>query len=49
MVYFKNTIPKRGCVMGFPERATRELGEKVCGEIVESLVNYIDILEANTK
>lgn len=32
-------------VMGFPERASRELGEKVCTEMVISLVNYVDFLE----
>ena len=36
-------------VMGFPERASREIGEKVCNEMVDSLVEYIDFLEANTK
>lgn len=36
-------------VMGFPERATRELGEKVCKEIVESLVAYVDMLEERTE
>lgn len=33
-------------VMGFPERATREIGEKVCKEMVENLVAYVDLLEA---
>ncbi len=28
-------------VMGFPERANRALGEKVCGEMVEGLVDYV--------
>lgn len=32
-------------VMGFPERATRELGEKICREIVDNLVQYVDFLE----
>ncbi|MBQ8759306.1 MAG: hypothetical protein IJZ20_06410, partial [Clostridia bacterium] len=32
-------------VMGLPERATRELGEKICTEIVENLVAYVDKLE----
>ena len=36
-------------VMGFPERASRELGEKVCCEIVNNLINYIDMLEENSK
>lgn len=33
-------------VMGFPERASKELGEKVCSEMVEGLVNYVDLLES---
>jgi len=36
-------------VMGFPERATKELGEKVCKEMVENLVAYVDMLETQTK
>ena len=32
-------------VMGFPEQATRELGEKICGEIVDNLVQYVNFLE----
>lgn len=36
-------------VMGFPERATRELGEKVCSEMVEGLVEYINFLNGNTE
>ncbi|MBQ1228933.1 MAG: creatininase family protein, partial [Firmicutes bacterium] len=32
-------------VMGLPERATPELGEKICGEIVDNLVAYVDKLE----
>ncbi|MBQ4515818.1 MAG: creatininase family protein [Clostridia bacterium] len=36
-------------VMGFPERATRELGEKVCNEMVEGLIEYVDMLENNSK
>ena len=31
-------------VMGFPEKATRELGEKICVEMVEGLREYIEIL-----
>lgn len=31
-------------VMGFPELANRELGEKVCMEMVDSLVEYVDML-----
>lgn len=34
-------------VMGFPEKASRELGEQVCREMVDSLVEYVDFL--NTK
>ncbi len=33
-------------VMGFPDRASYELGEKVCTEIVDNLVKYVDMLEA---
>lgn len=36
-------------VMGFPEKATRELGEKVCNELVEGLIEYIELLNSNTK
>lgn len=32
-------------VMGLPELATKELGKKVCDEIVDSLCEYIDYLE----
>jgi len=32
-------------VMGFPERASKELGEKVCNEIVDSLCEYVNYLE----
>lgn len=31
-------------VMGFPERASRELGEKICNEIVDGLVEFVDLL-----
>jgi len=31
-------------VMGFPERASAELGKKVCDEMVDNLVQYIDML-----
>ena len=34
-------------VMGFPEKATRELGEKVCKEMVEGLVEYVELLNKN--
>ncbi len=33
-------------VMGFPELATKELGEKICNEIVDNLVDFVDKLEA---
>lgn len=36
-------------VMGFPERATRELGEKICGEIIDNLCAYIDRLNNRKK
>lgn len=36
-------------VMGLPERATKELGETICNEIVDNLVKYIDTLEAHRK
>ena len=32
-------------VMGFPERASTELGEKICNEMVDGLVKYVDMLE----
>ena len=32
-------------VMGLPERATRELGEKICNEIVTNLCDYVNKLE----
>ena len=31
-------------VMGFPEKANRELGERICHEMVEGLVAYVDLL-----
>lgn len=31
-------------VMGFPEQASVEIGEKICGEIVDGLVEYVDKL-----
>ena len=31
-------------VMGLPEKASRELGEKICMEMVDSLVEYVDFL-----
>lgn len=36
-------------VMGFPERASRELGEKVCKEMTDGLVAYVDMLENHTE
>jgi len=34
-------------VMGFPRRATKELGEKICNEMVNGLVDYIELLNRN--
>lgn len=36
-------------VMGFPERATKKLGEMICNEMVDGLVEYVRILNENTK
>lgn len=36
-------------VMGFPERASRELGEKVCSEMVAGLIDYVNLLEKSLK
>lgn len=36
-------------VMGFPELATKETGEKVCNEIVDGLIKYVDKLEEHRK
>ncbi|MBQ2696095.1 MAG: creatininase family protein [Clostridia bacterium] len=36
-------------VMGLPHEASRELGEKICNEIVDNLVEYVNVLEANRK
>lgn len=33
-------------VMGFPEKANKELGEKICKEMVEGLIDYIDLLNS---
>lgn len=33
-------------VMGFPERANRELGEKVCKEMENGLIEYVNMLES---
>ena len=35
-------------VMGFPEEACRELGEKICKEMVEGLAEYIRLLNDST-
>jgi len=32
-------------VMGFPEKATREIGEQICNEMVDGIVEYVDRLE----
>ena len=34
-------------VMGFPERANRELGEKVCKEMENGLIEYVNMLESH--
>jgi len=31
-------------VMGFPEMATREIGEQICREVADSIVKYVDML-----
>lgn len=31
-------------VMGFPEKATKEIGEKICNEIINNLCAYVDKL-----
>ncbi|MBQ4517436.1 MAG: creatininase family protein [Clostridia bacterium] len=36
-------------VMGFPERATRELGEKVSNEMVDGLIDYVNMLQEKNK
>ncbi len=36
-------------VMGLPERATKEFGEKICNEIVTNLCEYVDMLEEHRK
>ncbi len=36
-------------VMGLPEQATKEIGEKICTEIVNNLVEYVDMLEEHRK
>ncbi len=32
-------------VMGLPERATKEIGETICNEIIDNLVDYVNKLE----
>ena len=36
-------------VMGLPHEATPELGEKICNEIIDNLVDYVNLLEANRR
>lgn len=36
-------------VMGFPEKANKELGEKICNEMKEGLIKYIDFLNEERK
>ena len=36
-------------VMGLPHEATVELGEKICNEIIDNLVSYVDLLEQNRR
>ncbi len=36
-------------VMGFPERASREFGEKICFEMVDGLVEYVDLLNSRNQ
>ena len=36
-------------VMGFPEKASREIGEKICHEMVEGIIAYIDMINEKTK
>ena len=36
-------------VMGFPEKATKEIGEKICSEIVNGLTEFVDMLEEKRK
>ncbi|MBE7048419.1 MAG: creatininase family protein [Ruminococcaceae bacterium] len=36
-------------VMGLPERASKELGEQICNEIIDNLVEYVDMLENHRK
>lgn len=32
-------------VTGFPERATRELGEKICNEVVQGLADFVNLVD----
>ena len=36
-------------VMGFPERATKEIGEKICQEIVDGIIKEVNTLEESLK
>ena len=36
-------------VMGFPEKATKELGEKICIEMVNGLIDYVEYLNSDEK
>lgn len=36
-------------VMGLPERATKEIGETICNEIIDNLVDYVNKLESLKK
>lgn len=36
-------------VMGLPHEANRELGETICNEIIDNLVDYVNLLEQNRR
>lgn len=36
-------------VVGFPERATREEGEKICNEVVEGLAEFVNYIDKQNK
>ena len=36
-------------VMGFPERANREFGEKICNEMTSGLIEYVDFINSKRK
>lgn len=36
-------------VMGLPELATKEIGEKICNEVIDGLVEYVNKLEEHRK